>query len=195
MEPCAAVNGTPMARSTCDGSSEPEVQAEPEEAQMSYWFMCRRMASPSTNSKLMLAVLGSRSVLWPLSRELRDVVEQAVFQLVAQGAHPGVLLGHFGGGQLAGLAQADDGGDVFRAAAPAMLLVSAVQEGDEGRALADVEDADALGGMELVAGDGEKVDAGVLQVDGDLAHGLDRVGVEEDAPLPGHGGHLLHRER
>jgi hypothetical protein len=33
MEPCAAVNGTPIARRTCEGSSEPDVQAEPEEAQ------------------------------------------------------------------------------------------------------------------------------------------------------------------
>ncbi len=61
MEPCAAVNGTPMARSTWLGSSEPEVQAEPDEAQMFSWFMCSRMASPSTYSKLMLAVFGSRS--------------------------------------------------------------------------------------------------------------------------------------
>jgi len=34
MEPWAAVNGTPMARRTWEGSSDPEVQAEPDEADM-----------------------------------------------------------------------------------------------------------------------------------------------------------------
>ena len=34
IEPWAQVKGTPMARMTCEGSSEPEVQAEPELAQM-----------------------------------------------------------------------------------------------------------------------------------------------------------------
>jgi len=33
-EPWTAENGTFIARRTCEGSSEPEVQAEPEEAQM-----------------------------------------------------------------------------------------------------------------------------------------------------------------
>ena len=34
IDPWAAVKGTPMARRTWEGSSDPEVQAEPEEAQM-----------------------------------------------------------------------------------------------------------------------------------------------------------------
>ena len=60
MEPCAAVNGTPMARNTWEGSREPEVQAEPDEAQIPNSFIIKRMDSPSTYSKLILVVFGSR---------------------------------------------------------------------------------------------------------------------------------------
>ena len=42
------VKGTPMALSTWEGCREPEVQAEPEEAQMPNSLSNRRMASPST---------------------------------------------------------------------------------------------------------------------------------------------------
>ena len=33
-EPCTAVKGTFMARKTCDGSSDPDVQADPLDAQI-----------------------------------------------------------------------------------------------------------------------------------------------------------------
>ena len=45
--------------------------------------------------------------------------------------------------------------------------------------------------MELVAGQGEHVHGDLGQVDGDLAHGLDRVRVKEDAFFLGDGGQLL----
>ena len=54
---------------------------------------------------------------------------------------------------------------------------------DAGVAAADVERADTLGPVELVAGEREDVDVVGLHVDGDLADGLDGVGVEEDALL------------
>ena len=47
--------------------------------------------------------------------------------------------------------------------------------------------------MELVAGEGEHVDVGALEVHVDLAHGLDAVGVEHDALLMREVGHLGHR--
>ncbi|MNW01473.1 hypothetical protein D3C71_1971120 [compost metagenome] len=49
-----------MARITWDGSSEPEVHAEPLEAAMPTLLSSSRMASPSMYSKAMLAVLGRR---------------------------------------------------------------------------------------------------------------------------------------
>ena len=50
-------------------------------------------------------------------------------------------------------------------------------------AAANVECADALGAVDLVAGEREHVDVVGHHVDGDLAHGLDGVGVEDDALL------------
>lgn len=49
-----------------------------------------------------------------------------MFELVAQGAHPGVFLLHLGRGQLAGPAEADDRGHVLGTAAPAAFLVAAL---------------------------------------------------------------------
>ena len=50
-------------------------------------------------------------------------------------------------------------------------------------AAADVQRADTLGAVDLVAGEREHVDVVLLHVDRDLADGLDGVGVEEDALL------------
>lgn len=66
-EPCTAVKGTPIALSTCDGSKEPDVQAEPDEAQIPFSFRSNKIASPSTNSKLKLVVFGRRCVLCPFT--------------------------------------------------------------------------------------------------------------------------------
>ncbi len=65
IEPWAAVKGTPIARNTWLGSSEPEVQAEPLLAQMPYLSSISRIASPSIYSKLILVVFGRRFSLSP----------------------------------------------------------------------------------------------------------------------------------
>ncbi len=87
----------------------------------------------------------------------------------------------------AGFAEADDAGDVEGSGAHAALVASAVDLlGDlHARvAAADVERADALGAVDFVRGERERRRCchGV-HVDGDLAYGLDGVGVEEDALL------------
>src|SRR6266702_4361378 len=68
IDPWAQVNGTPMARRTWEGSSDPDVQALPDEAQIPNSDSSSKMASPSTNSKAIEVVLGSRSAPPPLIR-------------------------------------------------------------------------------------------------------------------------------
>jgi hypothetical protein len=93
-----------------------------------------------------------------------------------------------------GFAEADDAGYVFGSGAALALVRAAVQHGGEADVLADEEDADAFGGVELVTGEGEEVD--VLkrtfgaQVEWEFAGGLDCVGVEERAGGVGDGGEL-----
>ena len=66
-EPCATSCGRPMASSTWLGSSEPEVQALPEEAQMPASSSRRRRLSPSMPSKQKFTLPGRRCVRSPLS--------------------------------------------------------------------------------------------------------------------------------
>lgn len=77
----------------------------------------------------------------------------------------------------------DDRRDVFGAGAASALLLAAVDEVGQQDALPDVEGADPLGGVDLVAGEGEHVDLLGLHVDRNVADRLHRVGVEPDAPF------------
>ena len=72
--------------------------------------------------------------------------------------------------------------------------MAAVQKGHEGRVSANKKKTHALGRMQLVARAGEKVDGRIVQTHGHLAGGLDRIGMEENAALPGHHRHLFHRK-
>ena len=56
-----------MAKSTWLGSSEPEVQAEPEDTQMPRAASCSSMPSPSMNSKEKFTLLARRLSQLPLS--------------------------------------------------------------------------------------------------------------------------------
>ena len=60
--------------------------------------------------------------------------------------------------QLEGAGETDDEGDVLGAGAPALLLVAAEQERSAAGAATDVEGADALGCVQLVAGEREQID-------------------------------------
>jgi len=89
--------------------------------------------------------------------------------------------------------EADDAGKVLGAGAPAPLLPAAVDEVCDFCSVPDVEGADALGAVELVAREGEEVDVVLIDVEFEVADRLDGVGVEGDAVLAGDGADLADR--
>ena len=154
----------------------------------------------------MLVVLGTRGAPPPLtlmfsmrsrspsSRRLRSVSIPLKPTDGLNGApeiHPCPRFGTWGTyaceGEFGGFAEADDSGDVFGAGAALAFVGAAEEERLDLGSAADVEGADSLGRVHLVAGDGEQVAADLLHVDGELAGCLDGVGVEIDV---GFGGDL-----
>ena len=63
------------------------------------------------------------------------------------------------------------------------LLATALDYVGRSNAPANVEGAHAPGAVELVAGEGQHIDVVLFDVDGQMAHSLDGVGVEKDAGL------------
>ena len=84
-------------------------------------------------------------------------------------------------GQLGGLGEADNAGDVLGAGAAAALVAAANQQRLERRSAADEERAGALGAVHLVGADGEQMAADAADIDFDFARALHRVDVEEIA--------------
>ena len=78
-EPCAISCGSPMASSTCDGSRDPEVHADPDDAHIPLRSSMIRSDSPSTNLKLKFALFGSLirrsplSFVWGISSSTRSI--------------------------------------------------------------------------------------------------------------------------
>src|SRR6266481_5179247 len=98
----------------------------------------------------------------------KDLVElgfEARTQPVTQRAHLLGLLRHFLLGQFAGLAEADDSGDVQRAGTHTALVTAAIDNGGKLNAwvaAANVERTDSLRSVDLVAEYREQVDVVLL---------------------------------
>src|SRR5690606_19214247 len=92
---------------------------------------------------------------------------------------------HFPLGNGAGFAQTDAEWGRQGAGTETPLLTAAMNERLEAhpRLAAHIQCADALGTIDLVAGNGEQVDVHGIDIERDLAYGLRRVGMEEDALL------------
>jgi hypothetical protein len=98
-----------------------------------------------------------------------------VLEAVAQGLQPLRFTGcQRAGGKCCCFTESGSEGDVFGAGAPALLLAAAADERVDRRPRADVERANPLGRVDLVADDGEQVDGQCVDVDVDLAQGLRR---------------------
>ena len=120
----------------------------------------------------------------PLSLLSRDLL-QTCDELFPQGGDFCHILVHVVDGFLHGRRHAHDAGHILGAATLALFLLAALDEVLEGDAPADVQGADALGAVELVAGQGEHINVHLFHVDGHVTHRLDGVGVEGDLSSPG----------
>src|SRR6516225_7521783 len=82
---------------------------------------------------------------------MADQPDNSALKAIAQGAHARQLVVHMSKRQLGRLSEPDDGGRVFRAAAPPPFLRSTPDQGTEGRTLAQIERPDAFGTVQLVS--------------------------------------------
>src|SRR6267154_4339580 len=129
----------------------------------------------------------------------KDLVElgfEARTQPVTQRAHLLGLLWHFLLGQFAGLAEADDAGDVQRAGTHTALVAAAIDNGGKLNArvaTANIEGTDAFGSVDLVAGDREQVDVVLLDVDWNFANSLHTIDSENNAVFLGNLADFRHR--
>jgi hypothetical protein len=139
------------------------------------------MDSPSMPAKRMLDGVGKAGSAGAVDGGVGDAGEDALFKLHGHGVEGEGIAGEFAGGT-----EGDGTWHVFGTGAAALLMAAAELARAERDAFADVEGADALGGVELVAGDGVEIDEG----DGgrEFAGGLYAIGVEESAGRAGDGG-------
>ena len=109
---------------------------------------------------------------------VRDNLEQSPLELVAQCTEFGRSFVDFVDGQLHGPAQPHDPGNIFRPRSDAELLAPAVNDRLHCIAVAYDERTNPLWCADLVPGDRQQRARKVVEPAGDLAHGLDRIGVE-----------------
>ena len=95
-------------------------------------------------------------------------------------------------GQLGGLTQAHDTGDILSAGALAAFMAAAHQQRLDGSPTAHKHGAHTLGAVHLVGTDGEQMAADAAYVDLHLARALHRVNVEENAGVGGDFADLLN---
>src|SRR5215469_15499826 len=118
--------------------------------------------------------------------DLVEPAHDAVPQAIAQYREANAFLRHFLVSQGASLAESDDAGDVQRPRTHAALMAAAVNDGRNlyPRILAaDIERTHTLGSVHFVRGNRHDVNVLLDHVDGNLAHRLGGVGVEDDAAL------------
>jgi len=121
----------PMAQMTCEDSREPEVQVDPLEAAIPSLLSNSRMPSPSTYSKASAGGVGQAVQRVAVDEGVGRPCQDAAREAVAKFLYHRVSFGHVRHGQVAGDAEADDGGRILRdGAAPAFLVAAAQQQAE-----------------------------------------------------------------
>ena len=180
MDPWAAVKGTPMALRTCEGSREPEVQAEPEEAQIPRSESRQEDRFSLHIFKTDAHGVGKSMDSIPVDQGIRNLLQNLRLEIIPQGLDPRVLLIEMLFGQFAGLSETDDVGDILRPSPSPLLLVATDQERRKFGPLSNIEDSNPFGRMEFMAGDGKHIDRRFLHIERNLPGCLDSIGVERN---------------
>src|SRR5918993_143587 len=94
---------------------------------------------------------------------------------------------------LQGQTEPDDAWHVFRSPAPTLLLATTSLLKVERRSPAYVKHAHALRSIELVSRQREQIDAERIDVEGQRARSLHRIGMQRNTAVPGNRGNVLDR--
>src|SRR5215472_10298188 len=129
--------------------------------------------------------VGSARCRGGVGTSVRNSCQQAAFEFVSQQGDARGVFFECSARELGGFTEADNAGDIFRTGPEATLMMAAVEKLAQTRAATNVESADTLGCVELVAGDREQIDAEAADVDRYLSCGLHGVRVEVDVVLRG----------
>ena len=121
------------------------------------------------------------------------IFPQAGFQAVAGCRHLPGIVGQVLVNQRAGRAQADQFQDIFGAGAAVLFVIGPVHKLFQPDAGPNVERANAFGGVELMAGQGQQVNAQGVHFDRDFADGLSGVGVQQGSATAGDCGDFGNR--
>ena len=140
--------------------------------------------------KRQVQVAGDAGIHAAIHRDAGDVPAQAVQQPGTKGGDAGGFFRHLALRQAGRLSQADDQRRGQGAGAQPALLPAAGEQRREADpwAAAHEQGADALGAVDLVAGDGGEIDMPTGQIQRDFSHRLGDVGVEQGAGVLGDGG-------
>src|SRR5713101_4027989 len=115
-----------------------------------------------------------------------ELIRNSLMKSFSELPQPMSLVGQLFLAKCAGLAKTNDARNRQSAAAQAAFVTAAVQDGFEpnsGISATHVQRPDALGTIDFMSRHTEKVDPHLFHVERDFAHGLDGIGVEEDAPF------------
>ena len=113
---------------------------------------------------------------------------------VPQGGDPDGVLFQMTAGLFQGRRHAHNGRDILRSCPFAPLLSPALNEVGQRYPLPGIEYADPFRAVELVGREGQQVDVLHLYVNGQVSRRLNRIGMEDNSPLPAHRADFRNRQ-
>src|SRR6266566_227226 len=178
----ASCAGTPMAESTCEGWTLPEEQAAPEETAIPSRSNAITAVSAFIPGTANRVVLGSRSAAAPKMTTSGEAALRRASSLSRSAAMRALRAKPVARCRCR-RAEARDGGHVLGAGPQVALLTAALDQRIEEvkRPRSPNERADALGGADLVPGQGQKISPEGVDIAGNSTRGLDRVDMQRAA--------------